>query len=231
MINLPLAREKWISSFLISQQQCSNYPSPASTAITTAPASAPFAASSHSFSRGNLKTCNTEILFFFVNPESRWRLENQRKELILLINQIENEKGSKNGTEEQPQGWSGTWTSLRTTASGYFHARSVLGASHHLNLRKCPFPSVKLFLAWTPTFQDSYKQPECSCEHSCTDLSGRKNSCSRSAFYSAAFQAGKRYNRQCTFWEGACIFRGSCKLWNSNKKKRSEVELSDKKIW
>lgn len=83
MINSPLAREKWISSFLISQQQCSNYPSPACTAITTAPASAPFAASSHSFSRGKLKTCKAEKSFFSVNPESRWRLENQRKELIL----------------------------------------------------------------------------------------------------------------------------------------------------
>lgn len=114
MINSPLAREKWISSFLISQQQCSNYPSPARTAITTVPASAPFAASSHSFSRGKLKTWNVEKSFFSGNPESRWRLENQRKELILLINKMENEKGSNPGTEEQLQEWAGTCTSLRT---------------------------------------------------------------------------------------------------------------------
>lgn len=95
---------------------------------------------------------------------------------------------------------------------------------------KCPFTSVRLFLANPPPFQDLSKHPECPCEHSCMDLSGRKNFCNRSAFYSAAFQAGRYYNRQCTFWEGLCIFRDSCKLWNNNKKKRSQVELSDKKF-
>lgn len=94
---------------------------------------------------------------------------------------------------------------------------------------KWPFTSVKLFLAQTPTFQDLYKQPGCSYEHSCMGLSGRKNFCNKSAFYSAAFQAGRHYNRQWTSREGVCIFSDSCKLWNNSKKKRSEVELSDKK--
>lgn len=135
MINSPLAREKWTSSFLISQQQCSNYPSPARTAITTAPAPAPFAASSHPFSRGKLKTCNAEKSFFCVNPESRRRLENQRKDLLLLINKTETEKGSNNGTE-QLQEWSGTCISLRTTVLGWFCAQSELGAPHHMNFSK-----------------------------------------------------------------------------------------------
>lgn len=87
------------------------------------------------------------------------------------------------------------------------------------------------FLAKTPTCQDLYKQQECPCKHSWMDLSGRKNFCNRSAFYPAAFQAGRHYNRQCTFWEGLCIFRDSCKWWNNNKNERSEVELSDKNIW
>lgn len=107
------------------------------------------------------------------------------------------------------------------------HFSKVMKSNHVI---KCPFTSV---LAKNSTSQDIYKQPATSgfCEHSCMDLSGRKNFCNESAFYLAVFQDERDYNRQCTFCEGVCIFRESFKLWNtvSGIKLRSEVELRGEK--
>lgn len=129
-------------------------------------------------------------------------MENQGKDLFLLINKIEDEKGSDDGTEEQPQECSGTGTSLKTTNFGLVLSPSELVAPLFMNLRnsplqkksnhvvKCLFTSVRLFLVKTPIFQDLYQQPGCSVSTPAMGLSSRMISAIELHFILLHFRLG-----------------------------------------